>query len=61
MGNFISTSPEPEWKSDARCAMEAGAFCAICGGLFDVEGDGHNRDPKDPCFNVSSTRQGRLF
>ncbi|KAF1934963.1 hypothetical protein EJ02DRAFT_471526 [Clathrospora elynae] len=50
MGSFISSRPEQDWKSDARHAMEAGAFCVICGGPFDIEGDVYNIDPKDTRF-----------
>lgn len=50
MGSFLSAPPAPEWKSDAQYAMEAGAFCVLCGGLFDIEGCSHHVDPKDPRF-----------
>jgi hypothetical protein len=53
MGSFISSSQvEDVWKSDMRQAMEAGTFCVICGGPFEIEGDVYNIDPKDPRFEV---------
>ncbi|KAF1833013.1 hypothetical protein BDW02DRAFT_599477 [Decorospora gaudefroyi] len=50
MGSFVSTQTEEGWKSDARHAMEAGRFCVICGGPFDIEGNVYTNDPKDPRF-----------
>ena len=52
MGNFTSSQAHDEWKSDAQHAMEAGTFCVICGGPFDLHGDVYNIDPKDPRFQV---------
>ncbi|KAE8865802.1 hypothetical protein PTNB29_02949 [Pyrenophora teres f. teres] len=50
MGNFTSSQTHDEWKSDAQHAMEAGTFCVICGGPFDLDGDVNNIDPKDPRY-----------
>ncbi|KAA8622736.1 hypothetical protein PtrSN002B_011443 [Pyrenophora tritici-repentis] len=50
MGNFTSSQTHNEWKSDAQHAMEAGTFCVICGGPFDLDGDVYNIDPKDPRY-----------
>ncbi|KAI8942629.1 hypothetical protein NX059_000683 [Plenodomus lindquistii] len=50
MGNAFSSTNAGNWKSDVRYAMESGAFCVICGGPFDIEGDVYNIDPKDPRF-----------
>jgi len=52
MGNSASSKTDDEWKSDAQQAIEAGAFCVICGGPFDLDGDVYNIDPKDPRFQV---------
>jgi hypothetical protein len=53
MGNFFSSSvDEDDWKSDAQYAMEAGTFCVICGGPFDMEGDVYNLNPKEPRYQV---------
>ena len=43
---------EENWKSEARYAMEAGTYCVICGGPFDLEGDVYNLDPKEPRYQV---------
>jgi hypothetical protein len=32
--------------------MEAGTYCVICGGPFDIEGDVYNLDPKEPRYQV---------
>ena len=53
MGNVFSAPPVDEWKSDVRHAMEAGTYCVICGGPFDIEGEVYNIDAKDPRFQVS--------
>jgi hypothetical protein len=52
MGGVLSSKVEDDWKSDARYAMEAGPFCVVCGGPFDIEGDVYNIDPKDIRFQV---------
>ena len=52
MGNTTSSKTDDEWKSDAQQAIEAGTFCVICGGPFDLDGDVYNIDPKDPRFQV---------
>ncbi|KAH8640248.1 hypothetical protein IG631_03189 [Alternaria alternata] len=57
MGGLHSSKVEEVWKSDARHAMEAGTFCVVCGGPFDIEGDVYNIDPKDIRFQHS--RRGR--
>jgi hypothetical protein len=35
-------------------AMESGTSCVICGNPFDIEGDVHNLDPKEPRYQVRS-------
>ena len=52
MGSYFSSPAKDVWKSDVRYAMDAGTFCVICGGPFDIEGDVYNIDPKDPRFQV---------
>jgi hypothetical protein len=53
MGNLLSSRDvEDDWKSDAQYAMEAGTYCVICGGPFDIEGDVYNLDPKEPRYQV---------
>ena len=52
MGGLLSSKVEDDWKSDARHAMEAGTFCVICSGPFDIEGDVYSIDPKDIRFQV---------
>lgn len=52
MGGLHSSKVEEVWKSDARHAMEAGTYCVVCGGPFDIEGDVYNIDPKDIRFQV---------
>lgn len=54
MGGFQS-SPQARdtWKGEAQYAMEAGTFCAICGGPFDLEGDVIGFNPKQKQYEVS--------
>jgi hypothetical protein len=57
MGNLWSSrTVEDSWKSDARYAMEAGTYCVICGGPFDIEGDVYNLDPKEPRYQVRNRK-----
>ncbi|KAF2855798.1 hypothetical protein T440DRAFT_536007 [Plenodomus tracheiphilus IPT5] len=51
MGNLFSSPSADDWKSDVRYAMESGAFCVICGGPFDIEGNVYGIDPKDPRYD----------
>jgi hypothetical protein len=54
MGGMLSSQHQEEdnWKSDACHAMEAGTFCVVCGGPFDLEGDVYNLDPKELRYQV---------
>lgn len=54
MGNVWSSHIDDSdgWKSDATYAMEAGAFCVICGSPFDIEGDVYNVDHKAARYQV---------
>jgi hypothetical protein len=55
MGNLLSSAAVQidGWKSDARYAMESGAYCVVCGAPFDTEGDVYNLDAKAPQHQVS--------
>jgi len=56
MGGLLSRllhGAEDHWKSDACYAMEAGTYCVVCGGPFDLEGEVYNLDPKEPQYQVS--------
>ncbi|KAH4277712.1 hypothetical protein HBH98_095000 [Parastagonospora nodorum] len=61
MGSIWSSAElddqDDKWISDARYAMESGAFCVVCGAPFDIEGDVYNLDPKKPqCKWLSNLR-----
>lgn len=55
MGSLLSTSQsDPEWKSEAKFAMESSCFCVICGSPFDLEGEVYNLDAAAARYKVST-------
>jgi hypothetical protein len=53
MGSLLSISqPEPEWKSEARFAMESSCFCVVCGSPFGLHGEIYNFDTEAVHYQV---------
>jgi hypothetical protein len=61
MGGMLSSPHQDRysWKSDACYAMEAGTFCVVCGGPFDLEGDVYNLCPKELRYQVRNCGHGK--